>query len=212
MSESIQKPKKNDQPESEQLDGFAGDESPAGRADAGVSVEGADSSPADEAKTANGERGSVSERIARLQRECDEFRDQALRSRADFANYQKRTKQQADADRAFAVSLLARDLLEPIDNLERAIEALRSSGDSGVTAGLDMVQRQLLDILAKHGVEPIPAQGQPFDPNFHDAVRQQPSLEYPAGTVISELTKGYKIRERVLRPSKVVVSAKPSAS
>jgi molecular chaperone GrpE len=79
-----------------------------------------------------------------------------------------------------------------------------------VTAGLDMVQRQLHEILAKHGVEPIKAHGHPFDPNLHDAVMQQPSHEHPEGTVVSELSRGYTIRERVLRPSKVAVSAKPA--
>jgi molecular chaperone GrpE len=69
----------------------------------------------------------------------------------------------------------------------------------------------LAEVLAKHGVEPIAAHGHPFDPNLHDAVLQQPSTEHPEGTVVSELSKGYKIRERVLRPTKVAVSAKPTA-
>jgi len=146
-----------------------------------------------------------------VKQERDELKDQVLRARAEFANYQKRAKQQADSDRLYAVGSLARDLLDPLDNLERAIEALRASGADGVTAGLDMVQRQLAEVLAKHGVEPISAHGCPFDPNFHDAVLQQPSAEHPEGTVVSELSKGYKIRERVLRPSKVAVSAKPAA-
>jgi molecular chaperone GrpE len=153
----------------------------------------------------------AAELIAQLKQECDEFRDQALRARAEFANYQKRVKQQADADRVYAVGTLAKDLLEPLDNLDRAIEALRASGAEGVTAGLDMIQKQLHDILAKHGVEPIPAQGQPFDPNLHDAILQQPSREYPEGTVVAEMSKGYTIRDRVLRPSKVAVSVKPSS-
>ena len=152
----------------------------------------------------------ASESLAQLKQERDELREQLLRSRAEFANYQKRAKQQADSDRVYAAGSLARDLLDPLDNLERAIEALRASAAQNVTAGLDMVQRQLMDILAKHGVEPIPAQGRPFDPNLHDAVMQQPSREHPEGTVVSELSKGYTIRDRVLRPSKVAVSAKPA--
>ena len=151
------------------------------------------------------------ETAAQIRQERDEFKEQALRARAEFANYQKRAKQQADADRVYAVGSLAKDLLDPLDNLERAIEALRASGALGVTAGLDMVQRQLHEILAKHGVEPIEAQGRPFDPNLHDAVMQQPSREHPEGTVVSELSRGYTIRERVLRPSKVAVAAKPPA-
>src|SRR5262245_12774782 len=85
--------------------------------------------------------------IAALQQERDELKDQLLRSRAEFANYQKRVKQQAEADRAYAIGNLARDLLEAIDNLERATEALKSSASEGITAGLDMVQKQLVGIL-----------------------------------------------------------------
>jgi molecular chaperone GrpE len=160
----------------------------------------------------NGESASAPDDLEQLRKERDEFRDQALRSRAEFANYQKRAKQQADADRAYAVGSLARDLLDSLDNLSRAIDALRASGATDVTAGLDMVQKQLHEVLAKHGVEPIPALGGMFDPNFHDAVLQQPSKEHPEGTVVGELTKGYKIRDRVLRPSKVAVSVRPPSS
>ncbi len=163
-----------------------------------------------EGQRSDWETMSAFDQIAQLKQERDEFRDQVLRSRAEFANYQKRTKQQADAERVYAVSALARDLLDSIDNLERAIEALRVSGAAEITAGLDMVQKQLLEILAKHGIEPIVAHGSPFDPNLHDAVAQQPSHEHAEGTVVAELTKGYKIRDRVLRPSKVAVSTKPA--
>jgi molecular chaperone GrpE len=154
--------------------------------------------------------GEGSESLAQVKQERDELKEQVLRARAEFANYQKRAKLQADSDRVYAVGSLARDLLDPLDNLERAIEALRASATLGVTAGLDMVQRQLMEILAKHGVEPIPALERPFDPNLHEAVMQQPSREHPEGTVVSELSKGYTIRDRVLRPSKVAVSAKPA--
>jgi len=152
----------------------------------------------------------ATDETAQLKQERDECRDQLLRTRAEFVNYQKRAKQQADADRAYAIGSLARDLLDTIDNLERAIDALRSTAAEGITAGLDMVQKQLLDTLAKHGVEPIVAQGQPFDPNFHDAILRQPSADHPEGTVVAELGRGYKIRDRVLRPTKVAVSVKPS--
>jgi molecular chaperone GrpE len=149
--------------------------------------------------------------IVRLRQERDEFRDQALRARAEFANYQKRAKQQADADRIYAAGSLAKDLLDPLDNLGRAIDHLRASGAEGITAGLDMVLKQLLEVLAKHGVEPIEALGTPFDPNLHDALLQQPTADHAEGTVVGELSKGYKIRDRVLRPSKVAVSARPTS-
>jgi molecular chaperone GrpE len=166
----------------------------------------------DNGPRAGGDPIPASEEIAQLRRERDEYQDQALRARAEFANYQKRSKQQADTDRVYAVGSLARDLLDSLDNLSRAIDALRASGAEGVTAGLDMVQKQLLEVLGKHGVEPISAMGEPFDPNLHDAVLQQPSHSHPEGTVVGELSKGYKIRDRVLRPSKVAVSVRSSGS
>jgi len=165
--------------------------------------------PGPNAGQANGASLLPSEEIDLLQKERDELKDQVLRIQADFANYQKRAKQQADEVRTYAIGSLAQDVLGAIDNLDRAIEALRASANQGITSGLDMVQKQLLGILAKYGVEPIAALEQPFDPNFHEAIMQQPSAEHPEGTVVAELGKGYKIHDRVLRPSKVAVSVKP---
>jgi len=159
--------------------------------------------------SAAGEAASAADDAASLRRERDDLKDQLLRSRAEFANYQKRARQQADADRIYAIGDLARDLLEAVDNLERAAEALRSTASEGISSGVEMVQKQILGILAKHGVEPIEALGQPFDPNLHEALTQTPSSEHPEGTVVAVLGRGYKIHDRVLRPSKVAVSVKP---
>jgi molecular chaperone GrpE len=152
---------------------------------------------------------SLQDELAQAQRQRDEYLDQLQRSRAEFSNYQKRAKSQADADRNYAASALARDLLDGLDNLERATDALRASAPAGVVEGLSMVHKQLLATLAKHGVEPIAALGRPFDPNQHEAIVQQPDAEHPEGTVVAELSKGYKILDRVLRPSKVAVSVRP---
>jgi molecular chaperone GrpE len=157
----------------------------------------------------NGASVLPGEEIDVLQKERDELKNQILRIQADFANYQKRAKQQAEEVRTYAIGNLAQDVLGGIDNLERAIEALRASANQGITSGLDMVQKQLLGILAKYGVEPIAALEQPFDPNLHEAIMQQPSAQHPEGTVVAELGKGYMIHDRVLRPSKVAVSVKP---
>lgn len=175
---------------------------------------GADAGPdqsSAQGQPANGETMSPAEQITLLKQERDELRDQAQRAWAEFSNYQKRAKQQAETDRLYAIGSLAKDLLEPLDNLDRAIDALRAKGAEGITAGLDMVQKQLHDIMAKHGIEPIVAQGEPFDPNRHEAILQQPSHEYPEGTVVAEMSRGYTIRDRVLRPSMVAVSVKPAA-
>jgi molecular chaperone GrpE len=143
------------------------------------------------------------------QRQRDEYLDQLQRVRAEFANYQKRAKAQADAERLYAAAPLAHDLLQVLDNFERAIDAARTSGAASIVDGLEMVHKQLLSTLAKHGVEPIEALDQPFDPNQHEALLQQPSAQHPEGTVVSELGKGYRLRDRVLRPTKVAVSVRP---
>lgn len=149
--------------------------------------------------------GSIDEAV----RQRDEYLDQLQRTRAEFLNFQKRSRAQADADRQYAVGSLAADLLNVLDNFERATEAARASGAEAIVSGLDMVHKQFVDALAKHGIEPIVALGQPFDPNQHEALLQQPDPDQPDGTVVAELGRGYRIRDRVLRPSKVAVSTRP---
>ena len=177
------------------------------RAEPAENVEsGSSSQPVENAKV------SQTDELAEAQRLRDEYLDQLQRSRAEFLNYQKRAKLQADTDRNYAVGSLARDLLDGLDNLDRATEALKSSAAAGITDGLAMVHKQLLATLAKHGVEPIAALGLSFDPNQHEAIVQQPDDANPEGTVVSEFSKGYKLHDRVLRPTKVAVSVKPAAS
>jgi molecular chaperone GrpE len=154
---------------------------------------------------------SDADELARALRERDEFYDQLRRTQAEFVNYQKRSKAQADQDRQFAASGLALDLLGVIDNFERALEAARVAGGAagGIVEGLDMVQKQLLTALGKHGVRPIEALHRPFDPTRHEALLHQPAPEFPEGTVVAELGKGYTLHDRVLRPSKVAVAKAP---
>ena len=140
------------------------------------------------------------------QKQRDEYLDLLQRSRAEFANFQKRTKAQAEQNHAYAVSNLAFDLVGVLDNFERALEAARGSGAQGIVEGLDLVHRQLLSALAKHGVEPISALGEPFDPNQHEALLKQPTAGHPPGTVVAELGRGYRMKDRILRPTKVAVS------
>lgn len=160
----------------------------------------------------NGETDTLKlqKELAEAQRQRDEYLEQLQRSRAEFANFQKRVKTQADTDRVYAVGNLAKDLLDGLDNLERAAEALRASAAGGIADGLVMVHKQLLATLGKYGVEPIEALGQPFDPNQHDAVMRQPAADKPEMTVVAELSKGYKIHDRVLRPTQVAVSVHPA--
>jgi molecular chaperone GrpE len=141
----------------------------------------------------------------------DEYLDLVKQTRADFENYQKRAARDRESERRFAQTPLAGDLLPALDNLERAITAATQAGDCGALAqGVAMVQSQLLDVLRRHGVTRIEAQGQPFDPNLHQAVMQQPSAEVPPQTVLQVLEQGYMIHDRVLRPARVIVSTTPA--
>ena len=152
---------------------------------------------------------AVSEDMAQIQKERDEYFDLLQRTRAEFANYQKRSKAQAEQNQSYAVAGLALDLLAVLDNFERAREAAKSSDTAVIVEGLDMVHRQLLSALGKHGIAPIEALGHPFDPNQHEALVRQPSADHPEGTVVAELGRGYRLKDRILRPTKVAVSAAP---
>ena len=166
-----------------------------------------ESAPPTEDLTASGS----GEEMETLTRERDDYLDQLQRSRAEFSNFQKRVKAQAELDRAYAVEGLAADLLNVLDSFDRGLEVARTSGAKTIVDGLEMVYKQALDVLAKHGVRPIAAEGQPFDPSQHEAIAQQPHGEVPEGTILKEAARGYMIRDRVLRPTRVVVSRQPDA-
>src|SRR5262249_7809529 len=125
-----------------------------------------------------------------------------------FENYQKRMQRDQAQERRYAHGPLAGDLLSALDNLDRATAAAKQAGETGpLVQGVAMVQTQFLDVLRRHGITRIEAQGQPFDPNLHQAVMQKPSDGVPPGTVLQVLEPGYLIHERVLRPASVVVSS-----
>lgn len=153
---------------------------------------------------------SLRAKLQSVEQKRDEYLSLAQRTRADFENYQKRMKRDLAEERRYAQAPLAADLLPALDNLERAIAAAQQAGEKGaLVQGVAMVHTQLLDILRRHGITPVEAQGQPFDPNQHQAVTQQPSKEHPPMTVLQVLERGYLIHDRVLRPARVVVSTAP---
>lgn len=153
---------------------------------------------------------SLRAKLQDAEQKRDEYLYLAQRTRADFENYQKRMKRDQAEERRYAQAPLAEDLLAALDNLERATAAAEQGGEKGpLVQGVAMVHSQLLDILRRHGITPIEAEGQPFDPNCHQAVLQQPSKEHPPMTVVQVLERGYLIHDRVLRPARVVVSTAP---
>jgi molecular chaperone GrpE len=137
----------------------------------------------------------------------DEYLELARAGRREFESYQQRAKREQETERRFAQMPLAGDLLPALDNLERAVAAAKQAGDAGtLTQGVSMVLTILGEVLRRHGVVRVEAEGQPFDANRHEAVMQQPSADVPAGTVLRVLEPGYTIHERVLRPARVIVS------
>ncbi|GGJ09352.1 hypothetical protein GCM10010885_18070 [Alicyclobacillus cellulosilyticus] len=151
---------------------------------------------------------SAAEQLAVAQAELASLRQQLLRVHADFDNFRKRTRQEKEDLQKFAAQKLLSDLLPVVDNFERALAAFTAEGASAeLRAGVEMVHRQLLGILEKHGVRPMDVVGQPFDPSLHEAVMQEPAGEGVApGTVVLELQKGYWLHDKVLRPAMVKVS------
>lgn len=146
-----------------------------------------------------------------LQADLDRFRDLALRSQADFENYKKRAAREKEEAIKYANSSLLEKLIAIVDNFELGLEAARAEGEkSPVFSGMSMVLKQLMDFLGDSGLQPIDAAGQKFDPNLHEAIAHEPSDEVPEGTVIRQMRRGYKLKDRLLRPSSVVVSSGPA--
>jgi molecular chaperone GrpE len=150
--------------------------------------------------------------LAQLQGDLDRFRDLALRSQADFENFRKRAaREKEDAVKYANASFLDR-LIPILDSFELGLNAARAGDeDSPILAGLDMVARQLNDFLLSSGVEPVNGEGEKFDPNIHEAVAQEESADIPEGFIVRQLRRGYKLRDRLLRPATVVVSKGASA-
>ena len=133
--------------------------------------------------------------------------DRLLRTAAEFDNFRKRAVKEKEDVQRFGIERLLKDFLPVMDNLERALDHAEQHEPRQVIEGVRLVQKLFESTLAKHGVVGFSALGKPFDPGLHEALMQQDSDE-PAGTVVSEMARGYKLNERLVRPAAVVV-AKP---
>ena len=142
--------------------------------------------------------------------ETKDLNDRLLRLQAEMQNLRNRTSREIADERKYAALPVLRDLLPVVDNIDRAIEAAEKSGEAeNLLAGFRLVKQQLHTLLASHQGEMIPAEGELFDPNFHQAILQQPSADVPAGKVMMVTQPGYKLHGRVIRPAQVIVSAGP---
>ncbi|MFC1817308.1 nucleotide exchange factor GrpE [Thermodesulfobacteriota bacterium] len=155
---------------------------------------------------------AIKAKLESKEQEAKENYDRFLRVSAEFENYKKRSARQMDEFRRFANESLIMQILAVVDSLERA---LNSSGhdenfDNCMMEGIQMTLDEILKIFEKFGVKPIDSLEQTFDPNFHQAVMQEETNDYPEQTVLKELQKGYLLHDRLLRPAMVVVSKQTS--
>ena len=160
-----------------------------------------------ERSTSNDAGASEESLLGQLQNDLERFRDLALRSQADFDNFRKRASREKEDAVKYANAAMLERLVPILDSFELGLAAARATNEkSPILAGMDMVARQLNDFLTQHGVEPIQTEGASFDPNLHEAVAQEPSKQIPEGHIIRQLRKGFKLKDRLLRPATVVVS------
>jgi molecular chaperone GrpE len=171
-------------------------------ADGKPDSQGAPATPLEELRT----------KLASVEQDRDQYLNLFQRTRADFENFQKRLQRELSQERRYAFAPLVLDLLPVFDNLDRAMQAAKKANETGpLVQGVSLVQSQLLDVLKRNGITRIEAQSQPFDPNLHQAVMQQPSSDAAPNTVLQVLEEGFMIHERVLRPAKVIVSSAPKS-
>jgi molecular chaperone GrpE len=157
--------------------------------------------PADDPETLRAELDSANRR-------AEEMSEAFLRARADFANYKRRNEEERESLRSVMNTDLLTRLLPIVDNFERAIHASSQTQDyEKLVGGVNAVYRQIQELLAREGVTPIEAEGEPFDPNLHNAVLREETTDYPENSVIEELQKGYVLNGKVLRPTLVKVAA-----
>lgn len=148
-----------------------------------------------------------SEENKRLQEAYDKLNQQYIRLAADFDNYRKRQEQERESLVKYGTENALKKMLEVLDNFERGQKALEGVEDSEkIKECFQLVHKQVWDTLSKLGLEEIKAVGEEFDPNFHEAVMQTPTTEHPEHTVINELQKGYKVGDKILRPTLVNVA------
>lgn len=155
---------------------------------------------------------TIEQELEQLRNDLGDAKDRLMRAQAEAENTRKRLRRELDDERRFAALPILGDLLSVVDNVERTVEAAaKVPGAAAVVEGFKMVAQQLDSVLARHNCTRIEALHQPFDPNKHAAILQQPSAEFPPNTVLVVAQQGYQVHERVLRPAQVIVSRAPDA-
>ena len=165
----------------------------------------ADENTEEEAKEEIGEENQ--DDVNPLQEKYDRLNNQYIRLAADFDNYRKRHEQEKEALLKYGAENTLKKMIEVLDNFERGLKAIETVEDcEKVKECYNLAYKNFTDVLTKAGLEPIKAEGEIFDPNLHDAVMQTPTADKPEHTIIAELQKGYKLGDKVLRPTLVNVA------
>ncbi len=167
-----------------------------------AAVEGVEEGARPEAE-ADGE----ADEVARLRQEIADLRDRSMRTLADFDNFRKRSERERQELRRYALLEPMRELLTVADNLDLALSAQGSAED--LKRGVEMIHRQMQELMRRFGVTEVAAAGQPFDPTLHEAVSREENAEVKAPTVVAELRRGYRMHDRLLRPAMVKVAVPP---
>jgi molecular chaperone GrpE len=158
----------------------------------------------------DGAAAAETSEVERLRAEVAEKQDRVLRTLAEMDNLRRRTQREKDEYVKFANESLLKDLIPVVDNFDRALQAVRSTGGAAkVVEGIELIQRELLRVLERAGVTRYSALGAAFDPTRHEATARVVSADHPPDTVIAEITPGYLLNGRVLRAAQVAVAAAP---
>jgi molecular chaperone GrpE len=158
------------------------------------------------ASSDEGQTAQTPDAADELRREKDALQDRLLRTAAEFDNYRKRMDRERRELSEYAASDVLLEILPIIDNFERALQAPASADTESFRKGIELIHKQMLDLLRKRGVTTVDALGADFDPNFHQAVIHEASDEHREGEVMQELQRGYMLGDRLLRPAMVKVA------
>jgi molecular chaperone GrpE len=168
--------------------------------------------PADGISVADAQIIDLEQQLAKANATIEEQKDSVLRARADIENARRRAEQEVDKARKFALEKFAGELLPVIDNLERAIQSADADSEliKPLLNGVDLTHKSFISIVEKFGMQVVDPQGEQFNPEHHQAMSMQESVDVPANTVLAVMQKGYVLNGRLLRPAMVMVSRAPS--
>lgn len=166
----------------------------------------------EEKADAGADSPTLAEQLQAAMADRDQYKDKWARAMADLDNFRKRIYREMEDERKYQSLPLLKALLPVFDGLDRAVfAASQSKNFEDLLNGVQMTIKQIETALAGQGAKPIVAQGQPFDPHLHEAISQAPSADLPPMTVMNDVERGYTLQDRVIRPSKVIVSIAPPA-